>query len=116
MDDAKIMKLIKRVIWLGVLGIFALILGLTTWFTTTEGHIYYVQNKLTGGNQSLFRTGNPFEIAGVHSDFRVQSSRHNRHDYGRSGKLYTKPKSSWRSIRGYLHRHGPYDFPFQTSG
>lgn len=45
-------------------GVLTLILALTSWFTTTEGHIYYVQNKLTGGTEVYAEPGIHLKVPG----------------------------------------------------
>lgn len=48
MNEQQIAKLIKRVAWMVPTGLLALILVFSSWFTTSEGYQYFVQNKLTG--------------------------------------------------------------------
>lgn len=59
MTDQDIIKLGKRVAKGLAVGAVAssLWLGTSTWFTTSEGYIYYVQNKLTGATSVFSEPG-----------------------------------------------------------
>jgi len=47
MNEQQFMKAAKRVSVYAALGVIALVLAFSTWFTTSEGYLYYVQNKAT---------------------------------------------------------------------
>jgi len=51
--EKEAVQLIKRGVGVFVLGIVGAFLMFSTWFSTSEGYIYYVQNKATG-NTSVF--------------------------------------------------------------
>lgn len=48
MDEINVARLVKRVVGYGAGAIVALVIAFGTWFTTEEGYLYFVQNKLTG--------------------------------------------------------------------
>jgi hypothetical protein len=48
MTDKEFTNMVKRGVKYAVASAVVLFLALSTWFTTSEGYLYYVQNKLTG--------------------------------------------------------------------
>lgn len=50
-------KLIKNLVKGAAAGVIGLYLAFATWFTTSEGYIYYVQNKLTGTTEVYSEPG-----------------------------------------------------------
>ena len=53
MTEQQVGKMIKKGLLYTGVGLAALVIGTSSYFTTEEGHIYYVQNKLTG-NTSVY--------------------------------------------------------------
>lgn len=61
-NEAK--RKIQKSVFYGGVGFVALVIGMSSYFTTEEGHIYYVQNKLTGGTAVFAEPGFHFKVPG----------------------------------------------------
>jgi regulator of protease activity HflC (stomatin/prohibitin superfamily) len=57
MNEQQIIAQLKKTAKWSAAGFVGLFFGMSTWFTTSEGYIYYVQNKLTGNTEVYSEPG-----------------------------------------------------------
>ena len=55
-------KMIRKIVTYTAVGLTAVVLGLSTWFTTEEGYLYFVQNKMTGSTSVYSEPGIHFKM------------------------------------------------------
>jgi len=62
MNEQEFISMLKKIAKRTAIGVAALFVATSTWFTTSEGYIYYVQNKLTGNTQVYSEPGLHFKM------------------------------------------------------